>query len=256
MIGKDSDDEDCTMMERDHLQDSEGPNWDAAFDVKSNANAKPTIRDMGSIGQPTANRREFEVQSRNENWSITTPNIEPPHTEWPINTKELDVLMPKAVFWEFAKGIFQDESIWDTRSFQQEKFTISRTTHPDIAQHWLDRMRLFAPQKVASGGKIGSVYPPFLRLLIAEFVLKWEVDYTWENENGKKLVLQVHPSVAAIGAKLKDTKDKAGGSQVPVVNKAKRKINDSQIESIPKKEKNRCTSSFVCKINDHSESAD
>ena len=228
LIANENDDD--TMNEMEQCQDSQAPNLDNVVleDVHDNVNV------VSKNDRPTVNLSKPRLNA----WDITTPNIQPPHVEWPINAKELEVLMPKAAFWELIKQVFKDETMWATKSFQQEKFTISKTTHPEIAKYWHARHNIFAPKKKDSGQKISSVYPPFVRLLIAEFVLKWKVDYSWENESGEKINLGVHPSVAAIGAANKEARDaKLQGSQNPSASKGKRKMSEVQMTGIPKKEK-------------------
>lgn len=41
-------------------------------------------------------------------WDITSPDVKPPHVEWPINSKELEILMPKDHFVKLAKVAFVD----------------------------------------------------------------------------------------------------------------------------------------------------
>src|SRR5450759_1709816 len=124
--------------------------------------------------------------------------------------------------------------MWTTKSREQEKFTISKVTHPEIKQHWHQRHMLFALQKHASKVKISFVYCSFLRLLIAKFVLKWKVDYNWETNDGKRKTLKVHPSVIAISSNINKSVGKV--SQSPSVNKGKRKVDDMQRVDVERKE--------------------
>ena len=137
LIANENDDD--TMNEMEQCQDSQAPNLDNVVleDVHDNVNV------VSKNDRPTVNLSKPRLNA----WDITTPNIQPPHVEWPINAKELEVLMPKAAFWELIKQVFKDETMWATKSFQQEKFTISKTTHLEIAKYWHARHNIFAPKK-------------------------------------------------------------------------------------------------------------
>jgi hypothetical protein len=237
MIGKESDDEDSWGNETKQLQEAQGPHMEqTVVEAESNADMEPHLHDVDNVGQPSS--LKLEVGSKSDEWNITTPNIQPPHVEWPLNTKELEVLMPKEIFLEFAKRVFADSSMWTTKSWEQEKFTISRATHPEVCRHWAQRHKLHMPSKTQFGQKVSSIYPPFLRLLIAEFLLKWKVDYTWENEFGKRVTLQVHPSVNALTPNKKETREtKPQPPQIPSVFKGKKRVNDLELETVPKKER-------------------
>src|SRR5450759_5876382 len=222
-----------------HMQDAQGPIEDhMEEDITSSAHpsklhatefqhqVKSDLRD---------NKGRGDVESGDDEWDISTPNIKTPHTEWPINSKELELLMPKKPQgWLFAKQVFADPTMWNTKSWQQEKFTISRTTHPEIKQHWQQRHMRFAPGKHDKGEKISSVYWTFLRLLIAEFLLKWKVDYSWENNDGTKKSLRIHPTVTAISRNMKESMGR--DSQPSTVNRGKRKVDEMEIVDVDKKE--------------------
>ncbi|CAM6090301.1 unnamed protein product [Calypogeia fissa] len=177
----DDDDHDLHMFEKHAIS-------------RSGSESKLGVGDLSlGVNHPELSKSEDEIL--NVEWDISTPNVRPPHEDWPINAKELEILMPKVEFFKFAKLIFDDPLLWATKSWEQEKFTISKVTHQGVASHWQQRFREYAPNK--GNARQTSVYPPFLRCLIAEFVLNWKVDYKWEDSHGK-VTHVVHESVQAI----------------------------------------------------------
>jgi len=209
------------------MQDGQGPLVDfldmhdtsyLKFDDATKGELKSKNSDVNNESRPTQSGAKSDVE-----WNITTPNISPPH-DGRINAKELDMLMSKVEFEQLAKQIFQDEKYWTSKSWLQSKFTGSKITHPEASQHWQQRYKIHLPNK--EGEKLSSIYQPFIRLLIGEFVLKWNVDYRWKCANGEDVDLKIHPSVALISA----NRNKTGVKDVQVanVNRGKRKTEDVQ----------------------------
>ncbi len=44
-------------------------------------------------------------------WNCLIPGILPPHTEWPMNAKELEILIPKKEFFVLAQKLFNDAKL-------------------------------------------------------------------------------------------------------------------------------------------------
>lgn len=226
-LGSDDDEPNPKVIDNPNFQEGQG-SWMDDENENMCVLEKPSIHrdhDPGKCIEDLGHSKaKLDDDITDVEWDISTPNIKPPHNEWPVNTEELGILMPKADFVKFAKQVFNDPSLWLTKSWMQDKYTISKVTHAGIAAHWQQRFREFAPNKV--NVKMNSVYPPFLRCLIAEFILKWKVDYRWENEGGK-LTHAVHKSVLAIAT----NRNKAGGKDILASSSkkgSKRKMDDVQ----------------------------
>ena len=155
-----------------------------------------------------------------DTWDLT-PTAKPPHTDYPINSREMDLLMSNEEMREMAKAIFNDPEYWEMPTWEQNKFSIGRATHGECKKHWKDRIGLFQPEWATSRNK-NNISPRFLRLLIGEFVLKWQVDYS---ENGKEG--PVHANVWAIAEARKSKKCSQEGVKVPAAKKVKRETTRS-----------------------------
>jgi len=202
-----------SQLDQEYEMQQTDEKCETVFATQGEQEAKPKIDDTHKSirASPIMSTKDVE-------WNITTPNIKAPHDEWAINAKELELLMTKSQFFELAKQIFQDPALWETKSWQQEKFTASKITHPLAASAWQARYKVHLPGKEKT--KVSIVYNPFIRLLIAEFVLQWKVDYSWKNEASNDLPLKIHPLVLAISNSRKDIQVTA------TINKGKRKMED------------------------------
>jgi hypothetical protein len=161
-----------------------------------------------------------------DTWEMTS-TAKPPHTDYPINSKEMELLMNNDDFHELAKLIFDDPEYWALPTWEQNKFSMGRATHEGVRKHWKARIALFQPERIASRNR-NSVSPPFVRLLIGEFVLKWQIDY---NEIGKEG--PIHPNVWTIW---NARKGKRGLSEEAKVS-LKKKVKREKTRSTPQKPK-------------------
>ncbi|CAM6111940.1 unnamed protein product [Calypogeia fissa] len=105
-LESDDDEKDTNVVTDPMIQDGQGScmdDDDHMFDIHAVSRSEDESK-------PSAD------ESLNVEWDISTPNVRPPHTEWPINAKELEILMPKVEFFKFAKLIFDDPNLWATKS--------------------------------------------------------------------------------------------------------------------------------------------
>lgn len=190
-------------------------------------NIQDTIAALDNITIPLL-RTDIEANIDGE-WNLSTPNIQPPHNDYPINAKELSLLMPKTQYDKYLKMLFESEEVRESNGFKSGKFTASSMSHPKALQNWKKRYVEHLPAK--EGVKLSSVYSPFMRCIIAEFILGWKVDYKWKTKDDKFIDLPVHPRVLEISDAMKG---KGKMTQGPTQTKGKRKIEDVEIDdSLP-----------------------